>query len=94
MPKQWAADGHKATVHPADNAEADMSKMPCFTFDPKLPRPKFELAGVAIPWDMNNQVHEIAYDSLTHRIYAVKDVGALRVYWLDTHTNPLKWQSC
>ena len=39
--KDWAAHGHKASVYPADNAEADMSKMPCFTFDPKLPRPKF-----------------------------------------------------
>jgi len=91
--KEWAAHGNKASVYPADNAEADMSNMPCFTFDPKLSRPKFALAGVAIPWDMNNQVHEIAYDSTTHRIYAAKDVGGLRVYWLDTHGNPLKWQS-
>jgi hypothetical protein len=90
---QWASFGYKATPYPANNMEADPAQMPCFTFDPKAARPKYELAGVGTPWPIAT-VHEIAYDAVTHRVYAVKDSNdGIRVYYLDTHGSPLAWKT-
>ena len=55
--KDWAAHGHKASVYPANNAEADMSKMPC------LPSIRSSTAEVRTcrcgdSWNMNSHARD------------------------------------
>jgi len=82
----WKADGGVANALPADNAESDPTKLPCFIFDPKLARPRFLLAGVGIDWAQND-VRQIEYDPVSKRVYGLRVYNdRVRVHYLDVST--------
>jgi hypothetical protein len=87
--------GAQSTAWPKSAYDSWYARWPMFTFDPKLPQPKYtKLADM--PWSPAvTQMRESAYDDTSRRLYMMQQspsVLGIRLHYLDTtayETNPL-----
>lgn len=90
----WVSLGGLGTVGPVSALGGSITDAPVYTFDPKLPQPKYKRLGV-LPWNiLTPKMREHAYDDATKRLYKLEAGGlkSIRAHWLDTtlyETNPM-----
>lgn len=90
----WKSLGGQSDTWPKSATVDPILDAPVFTFDPKVPNPKYKRCCFQ-PWNiLSPKMREAAYDDTTKRLYKLQvgSVASIRAWWLDTtlyETDPM-----